>query len=165
MRISPRLGAAHRAAAEGAAIGPLLQEALLGLGRPRAQLNCLLAGDATLRALNRRFAGRATATDVLAFPAPAAGSRFRLPPGAESQLGDVVISVPLAVRQAGRASQSADAELRLLAVHGLLHLLGHDHARPAEARRMTVTTRRLLAAAAHRSGRPEPVVAELRPSA
>jgi probable rRNA maturation factor len=85
-------------------------------------LTVVLTDSGTLQALNRRFAGVDAATDVLAF---ADGS---IDP--ESQLtyyGDVVISVPQAQAQAAQAGHSLDDELALLAVHGVLHLMGHDH--------------------------------------
>ncbi|MCW5873953.1 MAG: rRNA maturation RNase YbeY [Anaerolineales bacterium] len=94
-------------------------------------LTVVLTGDARLRALNQQFRGIDAATDVLSF---GDGS-----PDAESgrpYLGDVVISVPRARAQARAAGHSLAAELQLLTVHGVLHLLGHDHAKPAQRRRM-----------------------------
>jgi probable rRNA maturation factor len=78
-----------------------------------------LAGDRTLRRLNREFRGRDTVTDVLSFPGEAGPEGLHL--------GDVVISIPAARRQAAAAGHTAARELRLLALHGLLHCLGHDH--------------------------------------
>ncbi len=90
----------------------------------------VLTTDAELHALNRDFRGVDAPTDVLAFPGDDRG-----------HTGDVAISVERALAQAlGHPA----AELRLLAVHGLLHCLGHDHAEPAEAGTMTDLTRRLL---------------------
>jgi probable rRNA maturation factor len=95
----------------------------------RASLCVRLTGDAELRDLNRRFLGIDAPTDVLAFPASERG-----------RVGDVAISVERALRQA----PDGVAELRLLAVHGLLHCLGHDHALPEPAAAMTAATRLLL---------------------
>jgi probable rRNA maturation factor len=81
----------------------------------------LLAGDATVRSLNRRFRGQDHTTDVLAFPA----GEDRTPEG--RHLGDIVVSVPQAARQARRAGWSPAAEMALLVTHGFLHLLGYDH--------------------------------------
>jgi probable rRNA maturation factor len=94
------------------------------------ELTLVIAGDAVLRRLNREFLGRADATDVLSFPAAEAGHK-----GAR-YLGDVAISLPRARAQAGAGGHPVNAELQLLVVHGVLHLLGHDHARPAEKARM-----------------------------
>ena len=99
----------------------------------RRSLGVRLTTDAELRALNARFLGVDAATDVLAFPADE-----------PRHVGDIAISVERAIAQ----SDDAVAELRLLAVHGLLHCLGHDHDEPAGAAVMTALTRRLLPAQA-----------------
>ncbi len=93
-------------------------------------LTVRLADDAELRALNARFLGVDAPTDVLAFPA-----------GERDRAGDIAISVERAIAQ---GADDPAAELRLLAVHGLLHCLGHDHGAPEEAAAMTAWTRRLL---------------------
>jgi probable rRNA maturation factor len=78
-----------------------------------------LVGDRTMRAFNRDFRGVDKTTDVLSFPGQG---------GADGRhLGDVVISAPQAVRQAGAAGHSVARELRILVLHGLLHCLGYDH--------------------------------------
>ncbi len=95
------------------------------------ELTLVLTGDARLRKLNQQFRGVDKSTDVLSF---ADGGQ-----DAESgrrYLGDVIISVPRARSQARAAGHSLAAELQLLAVHGVLHLLGHDHGQPAQRRRM-----------------------------
>jgi probable rRNA maturation factor len=71
-----------------------------------------------MAALNRRWRRKNSSTDVLAFPAGGNGERF---------LGDIVISVPYAARQAARRRDSASREMDRLLVHGYLHLLGYDH--------------------------------------
>jgi probable rRNA maturation factor len=76
-------------------------------------------GDRTMRRLNRVFRGKDATTDVLSFPGAAS------PEG--RHLGDVVVSVPQAVRQAAELGHSPGRELRLLLLHGVLHCLGHDH--------------------------------------
>jgi probable rRNA maturation factor len=78
-----------------------------------------LAGDRTLRELNRSFRDKDKVTDVLSFPGD------ETPDG--HHLGDVVISVPTARRQAAEAGHATERELRVLALHGVLHCLGHDH--------------------------------------
>ncbi|MEW6242127.1 MAG: rRNA maturation RNase YbeY [Chloroflexota bacterium] len=86
-------------------------------------LTILLTDDAQLRSLNRDYLEVDAPTDVLSFPAsetdPETGARY---------LGDILISVPRADEQARAAGHALEAELQLLAVHGVLHLLGHDHA-------------------------------------
>jgi probable rRNA maturation factor len=103
------------------------------LGQPKAELSVLFAGDRIMRALNKQYRGKNDTTDVLSFsmregPFPDVRPEF---------LGDIVISVPVAEKQARAAGHSLNREIELLLVHGLLHLLGYDHERgPAEARRM-----------------------------
>ena len=91
----------------------------------------VLADDDTLRDLNRRFRGFDEVTDVLSFGAATAVS-FPEVPDAEPSLGEVVVSYPQALRQAREQGVRAEHEVALLVVHGILHLLGHDHAEPAE---------------------------------
>jgi probable rRNA maturation factor len=86
--------------------------------RARGALAIAIVSDARVRALNRRYRRKDRATDVLSFPADAPGV-----------LGDVVIASGVAARQARRAGHSLGTELRVLALHGLLHLLGYDHER------------------------------------
>ena len=108
-----------------------------------------LTGDAHLQEYNRRYRGLDEPTDVLAFAAQekAADQRFQAPPGTEHWLGDIVISLPRARQQAREARHQLNDEVRLLAVHGFLHLLGYDHAEPDEETAMTALTNRILAAA------------------
>lgn len=85
----------------------------------------VLVGDERMRTLNRRFRGFDCATDVLSFPAH--NGDFPTENEDTDYLGDIVISVDTARRQARRRGSTLPMELRVLAVHGLLHLLGHDH--------------------------------------
>jgi len=89
-------------------------------GRARGCITVAVVPDARVRGLNRRYRGKSTATDVLSFPA-----------GEPGELGDVVIALGVARRQAAAAGHSLATELRVLALHGLLHLLGYDHERDA----------------------------------
>jgi probable rRNA maturation factor len=84
--------------------------------RARGAMTIAVVSDARVRTLNRRFRGKDRATDVLSFPA-----------GEPGTLGDVVIAAGVAARQALSAGHSLQAEFRVLALHGLLHLLGYDH--------------------------------------
>jgi len=110
----------------------LAEKILRAAGAARAQLGLLLAGDRFMRRLNRRYRRKDRTTDVLAFPMPQPSAR-----SGPALLGDVVISLPQAERQAARAGHPLDRELVVLMIHGTLHLLGYDHERSArEARRM-----------------------------
>jgi probable rRNA maturation factor len=85
--------------------------------------------DARVRALNRRYRGKDQPTDVLSFPATdlARRSAKGAKAGERGYLGDVVIAAGVAARQARAAGHALGTELRVLALHGLLHLLGYDH--------------------------------------
>lgn len=105
--------------------------------RARGEVTVALVSDARMRTLNRIFRGKDYATDVLSFPAAPAGERRKTRGGAaapapaasrgERYLGDIVIAAGVAARQAEEAGHSGPTELRVLALHGLLHLLGFDH--------------------------------------
>src|SRR4051794_34217087 len=88
--------------------------------RARGAVTIAIVSDARVRALNRRYRHKNRATDVLSFPA---GLRRAMP----RFLGDIVIAAGVARRQARDAGHSLQTELRVLALHGLLHLLGYDH--------------------------------------
>ena len=113
----------------------LLEEGI----RAQAGLTVLFAGDERLQELNRTYRGLDEATDVLSFPA---GESF---PESESYLGDIAISVPMAGRQAARGKHTLGEELALLLVHGILHLLGHDHVEPSERETMWNAQGKILA--------------------
>ena len=83
----------------------------------------------TITALNREHLGSEGPTDVLAFPVDLLGE---VPDGSPVLLGDVVLCPAVAAGQASDHSRAVDAELSFLLVHGILHLLGHDHADPEE---------------------------------
>jgi probable rRNA maturation factor len=99
------------------------------------ELAVLLAGDETLRELNRHHRGVDASTDVLAFPNEAQGP-FVDAPGLPRHLGDVIISLPRAEAQAAEVGNTLSAELQLLVVHGVLHLLGYDDQTAQERARM-----------------------------
>ena len=100
-----------------------LEKLLQGLGLPEAELSVLFIGDRAMRTLNHAWRNRDKTTDVLSFPL----REGRFPHIQPDMLGDIVISVPVAVRQADEAGHSLTVELERLLVHGLLHLLGYDH--------------------------------------
>jgi probable rRNA maturation factor len=154
-----------------AAIVRSVAAALGEAGAPSpASIGLILSDDAELADLNAAHLGGSGPTDVLSFPLlppqafpPHAGANrpdggrglepaFLLPPGRRLELGDIVISVERAIAQAraGRGGQTGDVrwsaadELRLLAIHGVLHVCGWDHADPAEEAAMRAAERRLL---------------------
>lgn len=105
---------------------------LRGLRLDGAELSVALVSDREIRALNRRYRGRDRPTDVLAF-----AQREGVGGAPAGLLGDVVISIDTARRQAAAARAPLYREGERLLIHGLLHLLGYDHERSAaEARRM-----------------------------
>lgn len=122
----------------------LVQIILDEVGESSADLGLLLVGDSRMRHLNRQYRQKDRTTDVLAF----AMREARAPQCANlalSPLGDIVISIPTAVRQAREGRRSSDEELTALLVHGILHLCGYDHERnKAEARRMRRREQMLL---------------------
>jgi probable rRNA maturation factor len=96
-----------------------------------SELSIILTDDARLHELNLNYLGVDAPTDVLSFPAsetdPETGARY---------IGDILISIPRAQIQADAAGHSLEAEVQLLVVHGVLHLIGHDHAEAQEKARM-----------------------------
>lgn len=113
----------------------------------KAELSLVLSGDGEIRELNKVYRGKDKATDVLAFPMRE-GDFGRLHAALPSRLlGDVIVSVPTAERQASAAKREALAEITMLVAHGLLHLLGWDHETPAKDRKMRRETERLVLAA------------------
>ena len=102
---------------------------------PACELSVTVTDDETVRSLNREYAGEDDVTDVLSF-SQREGEEFVSPPEGAPQLGEVVIAYPQAARQAGERGHTGAEEVTRLLVHGVLHLLGYDHAEPEEARRM-----------------------------
>jgi len=104
-----------------------------------AALSVRVTGDHELQALNREFRGEDHPTDVLSFPSgdvdPETGRLY---------LGDIALSYPRASAQAQRGGHPVQAELQLLTVHGVLHLLGHDHGAEAERARMWAAQAEIL---------------------
>ncbi|MEZ4218873.1 MAG: rRNA maturation RNase YbeY [Myxococcota bacterium] len=117
--------------------------ALAAVDRARDELVLSLVDDAAIRALNASYRGKDRATDVLSFSLLEGEHRERR----GRLLGDVVISVETARRQARAARRSLDDVVARLLIHGLLHVLGHDHEQDAEARAMRAEERRLWARA------------------
>lgn len=110
-------------------------------GRSHADVSLLFSGDRRMRRLNRTYRGKDSSTDVLAFPACKPGRK------ATGFLGDVVISLPRARRQARAAAVTVDREVTTLLIHGVLHLMGYDHEKSArDARRMRRKEQQVLRA-------------------
>jgi len=108
-----------------------VQRALALEGIEEGALTVVITDTDTVRELNRTYRGVDAATDVLSF-ALNEGEAMMLPEEEPPYLGDVIIAFPVAKEQAIQYGHSVQEELRLLAVHGVLHLLGYDHATPEE---------------------------------
>ena len=107
-------------------------------GRHDGELGIRIVGSAESRALNGRYRGRREPTNVLSFPvAPGRGPHRRL-------LGDIVVCAPVVAREARERKMALRAHWAHMVIHGTLHLLGFDHERPADARRMESRERELL---------------------
>jgi probable rRNA maturation factor len=106
---------------------------------PTSELTIAVDGDEKLHELNNQFLGVDSPTDVLSFPSgevdPETGHFYQ---------GDIIISYPRALHQAEEADQSVEEEIKLLVVHGVLHLLGYDHAEPEEKQVMWSIQREIL---------------------
>ncbi len=112
---------------------------LTGLGLSRSELSLALVGDSEIRELNGTYRSTDRPTDVLSFSlVEGEHADFR-----GALLGDVVISVETAQHQARERHRSLDEELTRLLIHGVLHLIGHDHEDDAEFREMRDEERRL----------------------
>jgi probable rRNA maturation factor len=111
-----------------ARLSRLTQAVLNQVGESSADLCLSFIGDRRMRRLNRQFRHKDRSTDVLAF-ATREANMPKLMRQATRPLGDVVISVPTAVRQAKKGHRSLDEEIVTLLVHGILHLCGYDHER------------------------------------
>ncbi len=125
--------------------------ALVQQSAPDVDLTLVLTGDTQVQTLDREYLGNDAPTDVLSFPStvtdPETGRRY---------LGDIIISVPQAESQSQAAGYSLEAELSLLVVHGVLHLLGHDHAELKDKARMWAAQSEVLS----RLGIPPTIVYE-----
>jgi probable rRNA maturation factor len=116
---SPATGASSRAARLPSArtLARFLSEAQAAV-RLRGEVSVLLTTDKKIRELNSHFRKKNKATDVLSFPAE---------PGPEKLAGDLAISVPIARRQSAEQGHTVSVEIKVLMLHGLLHLAGYDH--------------------------------------
>ena len=122
---------------ESAAVAALEHEGV----SPTSDLSIVIDDDDHLHALNKEYLGIDAPTDVLSFPS---GEEDADPDTGEMNLGDIIISYPRAAEQAGVAGHPTMNEMQLLVVHGVLHLLGHDHAEPEEKARMWAAQQEIL---------------------
>lgn len=123
----------------------IVRRTLSAEGEPHAEVGILVTDDETIRQLNRQYRGVDAPTDVLAF-AMRDGVDARLHP---ELLGDIVLSLPTAYRQAQEAGHSLARELALLTIHATLHLLQYDHVEDADAAVMEQRQQELLTALIH----------------
>ena len=135
--------------------------AALAVADPEGEgaVSVIVADDETLRELNRDFRGLDEPTDVLSFGADGdllddggGAPAFPATPGERPSLGEVALAYPTAARQAEERNAAPADEVALLIVHGVLHLLGHDHAEPDEEAAMKALEREALALAAATEG-------------
>lgn len=112
-------------------------------GRPRreSEVSIVLGDDSFVQELNRTYRGQDRPTNVLSFP----NDDENGPDDAACLLGDIVLAYETIMREAGEQNKNLADHLSHLCVHGLLHLLGHDHQTPAEARRMETLEISILA--------------------
>jgi len=130
-----RAGVPHRRSFEA-----WVAAALRGAGRTRpAGVAILVADEPAAREFNRRYRGRKRATNVLSFPADP------LPDGDARAIGDIVLCAPVVAREAREQGKPVRDHYAHLTVHGVLHLLGHEHEVEADAERMEALERRILA--------------------
>ena len=135
-----------------AGLDRLARAILSEVGETSAELGILFVGDQRMRGFNRQYRGKDRTTDVLAF------AMREGPHSSEILLGDVVIAVPTAARQARQGQRSLEEELTVLLVHGVLHLCGYDHERSEkEARRMHRRERMILQSLARLPKRASPI--------
>ena len=119
---SKSAGVSARQAAEVRGLGPWLEKH--APAKARGDLSIAIVSDRRMRALNRQFRGKDAVTDVLSFPSDPSSS---LRAGEPRFLGDIVIASGVAIKQARAAGHTIQTEVRVLALHGLLHLIGYDH--------------------------------------
>lgn len=113
------------------------------------ELSLVIIGQERMRQLNSDYRGKDEPTDVLAFampPEPSEGEFFLFvePPDGIQHLGEVIISYPQAVIQARERGHSVKRETAILIIHGMLHLLGHDHDKPEPERQMRAIETEIL---------------------
>ncbi len=146
--IDLQIDPAYRPHVPAARLVQVIEATLRHAGAPDGEVTLVIANDELLHQLNLDYRGIDSPTDVLSFAAQEDAEDqtvFVSAPEALNYLGDVIIAFPTAERQAAAAGHSVAAELSLLAVHGVLHLLGYDHASEAEEADMWARQSQILA--------------------
>lgn len=142
-----QIDAEFEAQASADALRHAVEQALLSAGtQGPLGMSLVVTDEASVHALNEQYLGHDEPTDVLSFASE--GDDMPREAGEPPYMGDVLIAYPVAERQAALAGHSTAAELRLLAVHGTLHLLGYDHETPEDKARMWSVQDAALAAVA-----------------
>lgn len=147
-RIVVEVAEPYLAEVDAAGLARLLAHALAAEGRPEGELTLVITADEEVAGLNQQYRGVDGPTDVLSFPAQDPTPGFVSAPEMAAYLGDIIIAFPFTQRQAAELGRPLADELRLLAVHGALHLLGYDHADPEEEAVMWARQDAILASAA-----------------
>ena len=132
VQVEEQVGAVDVVPVKRAALATLVHQ----VSDEECEVVIVISDDAALADLNRRFRGVPEATDVLAFADDTRGPFTGGAAGFPRSLGDIVISLDRARAQAAEADGSLDDELQVLTVHGVLHLLGYDHADEGEKEQM-----------------------------
>jgi probable rRNA maturation factor len=138
-RVNVQVDEPFAAAVDAADLTATIHAALVAESRPDGEVTLVITDDEQVHALNLQYLGEDHPTDVLSFPTAEAAlpdvlaadptaAHFVSAPEAAGYLGDIIIAFPYAERQATGLGRAVRDELRLLAVHGTLHLLGYDHA-------------------------------------
>ena len=137
-----------RASVDGSWVKKIIRQVFRDEGIPSPyEVSLVVTDSETVQRLNRDYRGIDEPTDVLAFymlPQKGADFSFALPPDGVTRLGEVLVSYPQALAQAKQQGHSLERELALLVIHGILHLLGYDHEKPAEESKMRERERELL---------------------
>ncbi len=147
-RISIQIDEPFLAEVDAADLAHVIAVALAAEGYESGEATLVITDDAAVAALNRQYRAIDGPTDVLSFSAVEPTPGFVSSPEAAAYLGDIVVALPFTRRQAATLGRPLADELRLLAVHGALHLLGYDHAEPDEEAAMWARQDEILALAA-----------------
>ncbi|MCU0500538.1 MAG: rRNA maturation RNase YbeY [Anaerolineae bacterium] len=147
-RISIQIDEPFLAEVDAADLARVIAIALAAEDHADAEVTLVITDDEAVAELNRAYRDTDGPTDVLSFAAQEPTPGFVSAPEAAAYLGDIIIALPFTRRQAAGLGRSLADELRLLAVHGTLHLLGYDHAEPDEETAMWARQDEILKSAA-----------------
>jgi probable rRNA maturation factor len=147
-RIGVQVDDPFLAEVDAADLARVIAIALAAEGRQDAEVTLVITDDEAVAELNREYRAVDGPTDVLSFPAQEPTPGFVSAPEVAGYLGDIVIALPFTRQQAADLGRPLGDELRLLAVHGTLHLLGYDHAEPEDEAAMWTRQDEILGRAA-----------------